>query len=78
MSAVFLRSDYHYVIKYCTGELDITPEAAAVPAETAADETAPVSDGGSASPTTGNASSAVMLSIMSVARIAAIVSKKRK
>lgn len=58
------------VFKYCDGELDITPEAAA--------DTAPVSDGGSVSPTTGNASSAVMLSVMSVAGIAAIASKKRK
>lgn len=66
------------VIKYCNGELDITPEAAAAPAETAAADTAPVSDGGSASPTTGNASSTVMISVISVAGIAAIASKKRK
>lgn len=66
------------VFKYCDGELDITPEAAAAPAETAAADTAPVSDGGSASPTTGNASSAIMISVISVAGIAAIASKKRK
>lgn len=58
------------VIKYCNGEPDITPEAAA--------DTAPVSDSGSASPTTGNASSAIMISVISAAGIAAIASKKRK
>ena len=53
----------------------------AAPAETeapAAAETAPAADSNTQSATTGNASAAVMISVMAVAGIAAAASRKRK
>ena len=53
----------------------------AAPAETeapAAAETAPAADSNTQSATTGNASAAVMISVMAVAGAAAVVAKKRK
>ena len=53
----------------------------AAPAETeapAAAETAPAADSNTQSATTGNASAAVMISVMAVAGIAAVASRKRK
>lgn len=62
------------VIKYCNGELDITPEAA--PAETADAE--PASDSSTVLPKTGNVSAVIFIPVMLTAGVAAIASKKRK
>lgn len=53
-----------------------TTAAPAAPADTA--ETAPAADSNTQSATTGNASAAVMLSVMAVAGAAAVAAKKRK
>lgn len=52
--------------------------AAAAPAEEAPAETAPAADSNTQSATTGNASAAVMISVMAAAGIAAAASRKRK
>lgn len=51
---------------------------AAAPAEEAPAETAPAADSNTQSATTGNASAAVMISVMAAAGIAAAASRKRK
>lgn len=62
--------DEDNVIPYCFGEYEMPDETAAPAADTTAEETA--------SPSTGNASTAVIISFAAVAGAAALLSGKRK
>ena len=62
--------DEDNVIPYCFGEYEMPDETAAPAADTTASETT--------SPTTGNTSTAVIISFAAVAGAAALLSGKRK